>query len=135
MSIKQLEYYDRRGPLFGVIACIAVTATAGSVDVFTNSTSWPLDADAVGGRKLRLYADGADVYYAWSDAADTIVDTATGATAGKCQCIPKGTFVEEYIPRKGSGDTRLGAKYLCYKTASAATATLRVSVCSQDLNT
>lgn len=135
MSIRQHEYFDRRGPLFGIIAALAATDVSANVDTFTASASWTLDEEAKAGRKLRLYADGNDVYFAFSTAADVIDNTAVGAAAGKCQCIAKGTAVEVYVPRSGTGDSRVCAKYLCYKTSAALTATLRVSVCSQQLNT
>jgi hypothetical protein len=122
------EYFDRIAPSFGLVAAIAVTDSATAVLMTADAN---VGTELQAGRALRMYADGADVYYAWSKTADGIDDTATGTTAGKCQCLAKGTYIEERPPRTGTGSARSVCGYLLLKTKSGTSATLRVSVSSR----
>lgn len=127
MNSVDHEAFDVVGPCFGQISCIAVTATSSATDIAADAY---VGSSTKAGRMLRLRADstGGDVFYAWSaSTGDTIVDTATGATAGKCGVIPAGQYVDERPPMKEG----LLQSVLLLKTAAGFTNTLRISVTSK----
>jgi hypothetical protein len=122
MSSIQDEAYDVVGPRFGNIEALPVSTTSAATDV---SVLASVGGDVAACRMLRLRANGCDVYYAWSTAADTIDNTATGHAAGVCSVLPNGQFVDERPPfLKG-----VLCKYLIVKAASGSGA-LVVSVSS-----
>lgn len=124
----QTQFYNLLGPILARTACIAVTATSAAVELSADVNVGPAFLD---GQLLRLYADGADVYYGFAVDGTTITaidDASTGTTAGRCQCIAKGTYVDVCMPwLNGSPCT-----FLYVKTATGATATLRISPRSLD---
>jgi hypothetical protein len=128
MSV-QIEHYSRTGAGVGMCVALAVTATQAYLDVSSDAQIGP---GVKGGRKLRIYADGAsDVYYFFAPSStQTIDDTATGSTnpARQCDCIAKGTAIEVRPPRVRG----VIWPFLFYKCGGSGTATLRVSLLSQD---
>jgi hypothetical protein len=127
MGAKLEEMADVVGPAFGRIASIAVTSTAGNTDISADAY---VGADLIAGRQLRLRAVGADIYYAWSNTTSTVDDTARGATAGKCVCLPAGQYTDERPPIVGG----VLYKYLCYKTATGTSGVLTVRAVTNDPN-
>jgi hypothetical protein len=125
MMVHHLEFLDPALARQGQIAAIAVTSTAGYVDL---STHGALGAAVIAGRLLRLTADGADVYFAFAaDHATAIDDTNVDSTPGtdaRCDVLPDTQSIVGRPP--------IGYPILHYKTASGATATLRISVASQN---
>ena len=125
----ELQFFDIIGPIIDTTACLAITSSTGgtAVDLTADAN---VGTAATNGQLLRFYADGNDVYYGFADVNNhaAIVDTSTGTTAGRCQCIAKGTFVDHCLPwLNGSCQ-----KYLYAVCKSAATATLRISPRSLD---
>lgn len=124
----EVEAYDVVGPILTRTACIAVTSTSAAVDLSADAQIGPSFA---GGQFIRLYADGADVYYGFSFDNTTVTaidDTATGVTAGKCQCLAAGTWIDVCMPWLAGQP----CKYLYTKTKTGLTATLRISPSSID---
>ena len=120
----QEQYFNLTPPVFGRIACIAVTSTSAATDLSADATA---GKEFINGQMIRLYADGADVYFAFStENASTIDDTATGASAGKCGCIPAGTS-QDFCCAWLNGAQ---CKYLYTKTKTGLTATLRITTSS-----
>lgn len=123
MSQLELEAVDVCGPAFGRVAVLAVTDTSAAADLSANAY---VGADLLAGRMLRLRAEGCDVYYAWSTTTSTVVDTATATTAGKCDVIPNGTYVDERPPIVGGTI----CPYLVVKAASGLSGKLRIRASS-----
>jgi hypothetical protein len=124
----ETEFFDVIGPDLQSCAALAVTSTTAKPDLSADAYVGKAFAD---GQFIRLYADGCAVYYGFSINDSTVSaldDTATGATAGKCQCIPSGFHVDVCMPwRNGTP-----CKYLYYKAASGASGVLRISPSSQN---
>lgn len=130
------EAYNPTGAAVGKVRALAVTSTTSNVDVLTLAE---VGADVGFGRMLRLRADGADVYYAFGNAAQALDDTNTTAgNAGQCDVIPNGQYVDvrpPYVHQNpvAGGSVILQQLYstLNVKTRTGTTATLRVSVVSE----
>jgi hypothetical protein len=120
------EFFDVVGPDLQACAALAVTATTAKPDLSADAYVGKSFSD---GQFLRFYADGADVFFGFSVDDSTVSaldETATGSTAGKCQCLPAGTWVDMCMPwRNGTP-----CKYLYTKTKTGLTATLRISASS-----
>jgi len=121
----QDQFFDVAAPVFSRIACIAVTSTSGVVDLSSDAYVGP---EFSVGSLLRFYADGSDVYVAFStENASTIDETATGTSAGKCIPILAGTW-QDFSMSWLNGSP---AKYLYTKTKSGFTSTLRIVASSR----
>lgn len=108
-----------RGPALGGIACIAVTAVAGSYNIAGDAA---VGAAVTAQRIIRLYADGSDIYYGWSADGVPVIDPAAVAGNTRCSVIPAGQYRDERPPTVGG----VLQGFIHYKTPTNMTGTLRV---------
>ncbi len=132
MSQIELEALKPVGPVIGKIRAIAVTSTQGNTDL-TSISEFGTGTDAA--RIFRLRADGNNIYFGFSNSSGATIDdtNTTQANATQCDVIPAGQFVDVCLPYKYNGTSAVCLySFLYYKTATGLTATLRISVVSED---
>lgn len=124
MSQAQRESYDLRGAIQGRIAAIAVTSSAGYIDLTASSATIPagLANDAAAGALLSFVADGCDVYVAFSNSTATAIDDTDTTTAARSAQILEGVPYVAAVAYKGN----TCYKYLHYKAATDRTGVLRI---------
>jgi len=138
MGQEAFEFFRRIGAVAKRTRAIAVTNVSANVDLttlaeFKGAVSGVTPAYDHTNRVLRLRPTTADVYYYfYTDGSLTIDDTNTTAgNSSQADVIPVGQYIDVCIPYIRNAGVLALASFLYFKT-SAGTATLRVTVMSED---
>lgn len=130
---KHIEFASPILPRDGDIDVLTPTTSSQEQDLTALANCGP---DIVGGRAIRMTADGGDVYVNLGSVAAGSVDSTSVAGLTQGQMIAAGDFMEGFLPYVdlGTGATGQGAaRYLRYRTTAPGTVRLRISIVSEEL--
>lgn len=131
MSQSELEASNPIVAQMSKIRAVAVTAASARHNMALSTEVW---TDVIAGRRLRLTADGGDVYFFFNNADAGTVDEAmtTQGNANQADVIfaSSSVIVRPHFVKIGAGATAGLAAWLVVK--GSVPCTLRISVVSED---
>jgi len=131
MSQSELEASNPIAAQMSKVRAVAVTAASARHNMALSTEVW---TDVIAGRRLRLTADGGDVYFFFNNADAGTVDEAmtTQGNANQCDVIFASSSIVVRPPFVKIGGANVAGVCAWLVVKGSVACTLRISVASED---